>query len=276
MSFTHFVTPNGSPTSFCSANEPCSLARAVSLIGPVNMRPGSLVLVQHGADGVYSQAALTFNGSGTAAEPIRFIGENGVRLTGTRARVSASQWARVPDREFTYRVAWDDAASFAVANVTPASSRDDVAADQVDDRLPPFTQSLGRPFSLEFPILYVARSSIAEVEAQHCTFWNDRQNDVVYVHMCHDGAPADADNVYLGSSRLGQRRHQRRLSDAREHRNRAGDRNGAEGQSVGHRDGAAERRGARRAGLARRRRHARRGSRCQSRHHAGRRRRYLL
>ena len=47
------------------------------------MRPGSAVLVQFGSDGVYSQAALTFAGSGTAQEPIRFIGENGVRLTGT-------------------------------------------------------------------------------------------------------------------------------------------------------------------------------------------------
>ena len=88
VSYTHYVRPDGSPTSFCSANEPCSLTRAVSLIGSANMRPGSLVLLQRGADGVYSQAALTFEGSGTAGEPIRFIGENGVRLTGTRARVA--------------------------------------------------------------------------------------------------------------------------------------------------------------------------------------------
>ena len=101
MSYTHFVRPDGSSTSFCTQREPCSLTRAVSLIGSANMRPGSLVLVQYGADGVYSQAALTFDGSGTAGEPIRFIGENGVRLTGTRARRPASQWTRVPDREFT-------------------------------------------------------------------------------------------------------------------------------------------------------------------------------
>ena len=56
---------------------------------------------------------------------------------------------------------------------------------------------------MDFPIRYTARSTVAEVEAQHCTFWNDRTNDLVYVHMCHDGPPADADNLYLGSSGWG-------------------------------------------------------------------------
>ena len=136
---THFVSPDGG-SQLLHGREPCSLARAVALIGTADVRPGSLVLVQHGADGVYSQAALTFDGSGMAAEPIRFIGENGVRLTGTRARVSASQWTRVPDREFTDRIAWDGSASFAVADVPPASSRDDVAADPGGRASAPFTQ----------------------------------------------------------------------------------------------------------------------------------------
>ena len=47
------------------------------------MRPGSAVLVQYGADGVYSQGPLAFEGSGTATEPIRFVGENSV--SGSRA-----------------------------------------------------------------------------------------------------------------------------------------------------------------------------------------------
>ena len=203
VSYTHYVRPDGSPTSFCSANEPCSLPRAVSLIGSANMRPGSLVLLQRGADGVYSQAALTFDGSGTAGEPIRFIGENGVRLTGTRARAPAAQWTRVPEREFTYRIAWDDAATFAVSNVAQRPPVTTWRPIRVDDRLPPYTQSLGRPFTLDFPIRYTARTSVATVEAQHCTFWADRQNDVVYVHMCHDGPPAEADNLFLGPSGWG-------------------------------------------------------------------------
>jgi hypothetical protein len=204
VTYTHFVRPDGSSTSFCSANEPCNLPRAVSLIGSANMRPGSIVLLQQGSDGVYSQGPLTFEGSGTANEPIRFIGENSnVRLTGTRTRVAAEQWSRVPDREFTWRVQWNDSANYVVTNVAQRPPVTTWRPIRVDDRLPPFTQSLGRPFTLDFPIRFTARTSVDTVEAQHCTFWHDRQNDVVYVHMCHDGAPAEADNVYLGSAGWG-------------------------------------------------------------------------
>ena len=200
---THVVRPDGSATSFCSQNEPCSLTRAVSLIGSVNMRPGSVVLLEYGADGVYSQAALTFAGSGTAAEPIRFVGADGVRLTGTRTRASAAAWERAPNREFTYRLPWNEAATFAVANVAQRPPVSTWRPIRVDDRLPPFSQSLGRPFTLDFPIRFSARGSLAEVEAQHCTFLSDRANGYVYLHMCHDGPPAEADNVYLGSASWG-------------------------------------------------------------------------
>jgi hypothetical protein len=203
VTYTHFVRPDGSATSFCSQNEPCSLTRAVSLIGSASMRPGSIVLLQNGADGVYSQGALTFGGNGTAAEPIRFIGENGVRLTGTRTKAPASAWERAPDREFTWRLRWNESGNFIVANVAQRPPVTTWRPIRVDDRLPPFTQSLGRPFTLDFPIRFTPRSSVAEVEAQHCTFWSDRANGYVYVHMCHDGAPAEADNVYLGPSGWG-------------------------------------------------------------------------
>jgi hypothetical protein len=203
VSYTHYVRPDGSSTSFCSANEPCSLARAVSIVGTANMRPGSVVLVQYGNDGVYSQGPLTFNGSGTAEEPIRFIGESGVRLTGTRTRAPAAQWMRAPDRQYTWRFPWDDDSSYVVMNVAQRPPVTTWQSIRVDDRAPPFTQSLGRPFSLDFPIRFTPRSSVAQVEAHHCTFWNDRQNGFVYVHMCHDGQPADADNVFFGSSGWG-------------------------------------------------------------------------
>ena len=201
--YTHFVRSDGSTTSFCAEREPCSLSRAVSLIGSSNMRPGSAVLVQFGSDGVYSQAALTFAGSGTAQEPIRFVGENGVRLTGTRFKPEPSRWTRVEGRQFTYQLDWDEQTAFPVENAAQRPPVTTWRPIRVDDRRPPFTQSMGRPFSLEFPIRYTARSSIAQVEAQHCTIWNDRSNNKVYVHMCHDGPPADADNLYLGSSGWG-------------------------------------------------------------------------
>jgi len=203
QTYTHYVRPDGSPTSFCTQREPCSLTRAVSLVGSSNMRPGSSVLVQHGADGIYSQAALIFEGSGAADNPIRFVAEDGVRLTGTRFRAPASGWTRVADRQYTYRLPWDAEATFAVGNVAQRPPVSTWRPIVVDDRLPPFTQSLGRPFTLDFPIRYDARSAIDEVEAQHCTFWNDRRTEALYVHMCHDGPPAEADNVYLGSSGWG-------------------------------------------------------------------------
>jgi hypothetical protein len=202
VTYTHFVRSDGSSTSFCSANEPCTLPRAVSLIGGSNMRPGSVVLLQFGSSGVYSTGPLNFDGSGTASEPIRFIGENGVRITGMRERTNAAQWSRAPDREYTYRAEWDSS-KFVVTNMAQRPPVSTWRPIRVDDRLPPFTQSLGRPFTLDFPIRYTARTSVAAVEAQHCTFWHDRQNDFVYVHMCHDGPPSDDDNLYAGSTGWG-------------------------------------------------------------------------
>jgi hypothetical protein len=201
--FSHFVTPNGSSSSFCTQREPCNLTRAVSLIGGENMPPGSTVLVRYGVDGIYSQGPLTFAGSGRAEAPIKFIGEDRVRLTGTRFKPPANGWTRVPGRQFTYQLDWDDEANFVAGQAAQRPPVPTWRPIRVDDRLPPFTQSLGRPFSLEFPIRYTPRTSIDHVEAQHCTIWNDRANNKVYVHMCHDGPPRDADNLYLGPSGWG-------------------------------------------------------------------------
>ena len=68
------------------------------------MPPGSTVLVQCGADGIYSQPALTFTGSGAAGKPIKFIGENGVRITGTRTNQAPPAWILVPGRRYTYQL----------------------------------------------------------------------------------------------------------------------------------------------------------------------------
>ena len=51
ITYTHFVTPNGSPTNFCTQQQPCSLTRAVAMVGSASMPPGSTVLVRRGADG---------------------------------------------------------------------------------------------------------------------------------------------------------------------------------------------------------------------------------
>ena len=203
MAYTHFVTPDGSSTSACTQREPCSLTRAVSLIGSKDMPPGSTVLVQHGADGVYSQAGLTFAGSGTAGNPIKFVGEHGVRLTAARVKPDPSAWTLVPGRTYTYQLDWDEVAQFAAMPV----QRPPVANWRpiwVEDRRPPFTTPSSRRFDMWFPPLYSARSSIKEVEAQAGTAWSDTANNKVYVHLFDDTAPPrDGTNLYLMSAGWG-------------------------------------------------------------------------
>jgi hypothetical protein len=203
MAYTHFVTPDGSSTSACTQREPCSLTRAVSLIGSKDMPPGSTVLVQHGADGIYSQAGLTFAGSGTAGNPIKFVGERGVRLTSARVKPDPSAWTLVPGRTYTYQLDWDEVAQFAAMPV----QRPPVANWRpiwVEDRRPPFTTPSSRRFDMWFPPLYSARSSIKEVEAQAGTAWSDTANNKVYVHLFDDTAPPrDGTNLYLMSAGWG-------------------------------------------------------------------------
>ena len=197
ITYTHFVTPNGSPTSFCTQQQPCSLTRAVAMVGSASMPPGSTVLVRRGADGIYSQPPLTFEGSGAAGHPIKFIGENGVRITGSRVKPAGSAWTLVPGRRYTYQLDWDEMAQFPALPV----QRPPVANWRpiwVEDRRPPFTTPSSRRFDLWFPPLYSARSSIDEVEAQAGTAWNDTANNKVYVHLFDDTAPPGAGtNLYL-------------------------------------------------------------------------------
>ena len=203
VTYTHFVSPNGSATSQCTQQEPCSLTRAVALAGSASMPPGSTVLVQRGADGIYSQAALTFAGSGAAGNPIKFIGETGVRITGTRVKPDPASWTLVPGRQYTYQLDWDEAAQF---SALPAQ-RPPVANWRpiwVEDRRPPFTTPSSRRFDLWFPPLYSARTSINAVEAQAGTAWQDTANNKLYVHLFDDTAPPrDGTNLYLTSSGWG-------------------------------------------------------------------------
>ena len=197
ITYTHFVSPNGSATSLCTLQQPCSLTRAVSLVGSASMPPGSTVLVQYGADGLYSQPALTFDGSGAAGNPIKFIGENGVRLTGARVKPAWSAWTLVPGRRYTYQIDWDEVTQFPAMPV----QRPPVANWRpiwVEDRRPPFTTPSNRRFDLWFPPLYSGRSSINDVEAQAGTAWHDTASNKVYVHLFDDTAPPGAGtNLYL-------------------------------------------------------------------------------
>ena len=203
IAYTHFVTPNGSPTSLCTQIDPCNITRAVALIGGVHMPPGSSVLLQFGSDGIYSQAGLTFAGSGTPGNYIKFVGENGVKLTGTRFKPDPSAWRLAPGRAYTYQMDWDEDTNFISSN--PAQRPPVVGWRPiiVEDRRPPFTSPSSRRFELYFPPVYANRSSVAEVEAQHCTHWNDKVSNKIYVHTCDDGPPSHSNNLYLSSSGWG-------------------------------------------------------------------------
>ena len=179
------------------------MTRAVALVGSANMPPGSTVLVQRGADGIYSQAALTFTGSGAAGNPIKFIGENGVRITGSRIKPDPSAWTLVPGRQYTYQLDWDEAAQFS-AHAGAAAAGGQLAADlgrgpasAVYDTVESTHGSLVSP-------LYSARSSINDVEAQAGTAWQDSANNKLYVHLFDDTAPPrDGTNLFLTSSGWG-------------------------------------------------------------------------
>jgi hypothetical protein len=203
ITYTHFVRPDGSATSTCTQTEPCSLARAAALAGGRDMPPGSVVLVQYGADGVYSQGALNFAGSGSAGNPIMFIGENGVRLTGTRFKPDPRAWTRVPGRKYTYQLDWDEQKNFTSSNPAQRPPVPNWRPIVVEDRRPPFTTPARRQFALEFPPRYSNRISVDQVEAQSCTHWNDIANNKVYVHTCDDGPPSDQNNLHLSSTGWG-------------------------------------------------------------------------
>jgi hypothetical protein len=203
VTYTHFVTPNGSPTSFCTQLNPCSLTRAVGLIGGANMPPGSTVLVQYGSDGVYSQPSLTFSGSGTAENYIKFVGEDGVRLTGTRFKPEPSAWTLVPGTKYTYQLNWDEESNFRSTNPAQRPPVPNWQPILVEDRRPPFTEPSSRRFYLEFPPRYANRLSIDQVEAQHCTHWNDTASNRIFVHTCDDGPPSHENNLYLSSGGWG-------------------------------------------------------------------------
>ena len=93
--YSHFVRPDGSPTSSCSQAEPCTLARAFALAATPGMPCGSVVQV---AAGYYVQAELVYGPSKTcSAGHVRQAHwrRPGAVVTGLETKPSA---ARVPSR----------------------------------------------------------------------------------------------------------------------------------------------------------------------------------
>jgi len=202
---THWVTPDGSTTSACTATAPCTLARAFALAG-VSIAAGSWVNV---APGVYTQPAITVVKGGMAGFPIRFIGagtsyETGTRLTGTRTPLPAAVWTLCAGSVYTYCTPFDEATSYTVSLVAQRPPVTSWVPIVVDDRQASSGwMPSGRQFTIDEPVRYTSRYSTAAVEAQHCTYWHDTVNNLLRVHPCREQAPSDADNFYAGPSKWG-------------------------------------------------------------------------
>ena len=204
ITYTHFVSPNGSATSLCTLQQPCSLTRAVTLAGSASMPPGSTVLVQYGADGIYSQPALTFDGSGAAGQPDQ------VHRRERRAHHRDARQARLRRRGRWSRAGDTPINSTGTRWRSSPPCRPSVPRSPTGDRSGSRTGGRrSRRRRLDASISGFRRCtppvrSINEVEAQAGTAWHDTANNTVYVHLFDDTAPPrDGTNLYLTSAGWG-------------------------------------------------------------------------
>ena len=201
--YSHFVRPDGSPTSSCSQAQPCTLARAFALAATPGMPCGSIV---HVAAGYYVQAVLVYGPSQTCSADhyVKFIGDAGAVVTGLEVEPSAAGFRLTSGRTYTYEIAWNEADSgkFTVG-VVAQREPSTWTSITVEDRFPPFDTESEMQFELDVPVAFTERSSIDEVELHRCTFWNDTSANKVYVHMCHNAIPVTNDDLYFGRARWG-------------------------------------------------------------------------
>lgn len=215
---THWVAANGNASSNCTEGDPCTWARSFALAGTATLPAGSWV---HMACGIYSQAQINPTVNASPGFPIKWVGATTaadcVRSTGTRTALPAAGWSLSTDCSgtctYTYEHAFDEATLYTVANVaqrpnmTDANGRLNVSTwvpIEVDDRASPlFATPSFRVFHLVQPVRYTQRFTVADVEAQHCTFFHSTAANKLYIHHCSERAPSDADNFYAGSTGWG-------------------------------------------------------------------------
>jgi hypothetical protein len=155
-------------------------------LASANQLVGAIVAVQ---PGIYSQPRLTLAGSGTT-----FNFSPGAVLVGTSTKPTT----------------WTPVAGYPHVYSTPTGSNPGLVGQRspttwvpiyVDDRIPPFTQSLGRPFYLTEPVKFKPVTGLPAVEAQSGTYWFNA--GALNVHMYHDGPPVPADDLYIAPSHYG-------------------------------------------------------------------------
>jgi hypothetical protein len=197
---THYVTPTGNPSGSCSSGDPCTLTRAFALAGSTTMPPGSWVTIDNG---VYSQDEITTTGGGVSGYPVRFVGQGtdystGTRITGTRTQLTAVGFTKTAGQTYVYQHA---SPGYTVSHVCQRPTASTWTPIEVDDRTPPAWNPSNRVYFMTETVCYTREDSIDEVDETHCSYV--QSGGTVYVHMCHEGVPADADEVYAGSSGWG-------------------------------------------------------------------------
>jgi hypothetical protein len=194
---THYVTATGVSSGTCTQAAPCN-AWWLTQLTAAQLPPGSIVDI---ADGYYSNGlALEFARNGTASQPITV--RVGPTAWFTGGRVKPAVWTKTAGYAYIYETVWDEApggspGGFAVGTVIQREPTTWVPI-LVDDRRPPFTTSAGRPFSLELPPPLKQVWTLADVEAQSGTWLASHAANRIYVHMYHDGPPAEGDDLHVG------------------------------------------------------------------------------
>ena len=135
------------------------------------MRPGSVVLVRSVRTDLLTGGAHPRR-QWHGGNPIKFIGEDGVRLTGTRVkpepagghacRVGSSPISSIGTTRRIFR-----------PGTRPSGHRSPPGGRSGRGPRPSLHRVSGRPFYLEFPIRYTPWVSVDQVEAQPGTIWND-------------------------------------------------------------------------------------------------------
>jgi hypothetical protein len=198
---THYVTPAGSASSNCTSGDPCTITRAVALIAAGTINDGHTVEM---AAGGYGQNTLIITGSGSNGAPITIRGaaQNGTSyLFPGRLQTVHTSWTLTAGRTYTYEYVFDEVAlgwtPAGVSQDRPTNWQNIVVKDSNDVR-----------FEMTVPPKYKVQTTVAEVEAQHCSSFFDSVANRMYVHLCDDLAPAAAHNLWITSTSWGSVRVQ--------------------------------------------------------------------
>jgi hypothetical protein len=198
QTITHWVTPDGSPTSACVQADPCTLTRAFAMASSGTIVGDAVVLVRNSSApqrSFYSQAALTLAGGGSLGHPITFVFEPGAVITGTRLCPSPESWSLVPGLQRTYQMAHNRAGAFNSSNPAQRNTTNWLPITVANNA------ATDKRIDLDAPVRYRNANSISEVEAQGGSHYDTPMT--VYVQTFDGQAPSAAHDLCLSSTGWG-------------------------------------------------------------------------